>query len=318
MKFFNSLLLPLGTSAKHRLGNPSKKAAAKPSPPLAEVGINCLSRLLTKEIYHANTMSRLLAHAMLSKSSMNVSLFQAASAMNASSRWQELIAENLSASSVPGFKKQDISFSAVEAGLMSARGANGARSAQFTMPRMEGYTNFSNGELKFTGLKTDTAIEGPGFFEVQLPSGKPGYSRDGEFHTDAQGQLVTKSGHLVMGTNGTIQLDPNDLSPITISANGEISQGAARKGRIKVVEFNTPQLLTPLGGGIFGALDSKLQAGDSSRATIRQGFLESANTSTVAEMANMITAMRHFEANQRMVQIHDERMGKAISELAGN
>ncbi|MBI5801371.1 MAG: flagellar hook-basal body protein [Verrucomicrobia bacterium] len=248
---------------------------------------------------------------------MNVSLFQAAAAMNASSRWQDLIAQNLSASSIPGFKKQDISFSAIEAGLMGARGASATQPAHFTLPRMEGYTNFSNGELKFTGVKTDTAIDGPGFFEVQLPNGTAGYTRDGEFHVDAQGQLVTKSGHLVMGSNGTLQLDPNDPHPITIAANGDISQGAARKGRLKVVEFNTPQLLAPVGGGLFAALDSKLQPTDSSRASIRQGFLEGANTSPVIEMANMITAMRHFEANHRMVQLQDERMGKAISELAG-
>lgn len=249
---------------------------------------------------------------------MNVSLFQAAAAMNASSRWQELIAENLSASSIPGFKKQDISFSAIEAGLMAARGASGSQQAKFLLPRMEGYTNFGNGEMKLTGVKTDTAIDGPGLFEVQLPNGSMGYTRDGEFHVDAQGQLVTKSGMLVMGSSGTIQLDPKDPNPISIAPNGDISQGSARKGKLKVVEFNSPQLLTPLGGGLFGAMDTKLQSSDSTRASIRQGFLEAANTSSVTEMANMITAMRHFEANHKLVQLQDERMGKAISELAGN
>lgn len=248
---------------------------------------------------------------------MNVSLFQAAAAMNASSRWQELIAENISASSVPGYKKQDISYSSVEAGLMSARGGNGTQPVPFSLPRMNGYTNFSNGEMRYTGVKTDTAIDGPGFFEVQLPGGGTGYTRDGEFHVDGQGQLVTKSGLPVAGGSGTIQLDPNDPNPISIAPNGDISQGGARKGRLKVVEFNTPQLLTPMGGGTFGAFDPKLQPGDSTRASIRQGFLEAANTSSVAEMANMITAMRHFESNQRLVQLQDERMGKAISELAG-
>lgn len=280
--------------------------------------MNCRSVLLAETKSPANTAFHPLAHPLLNNPAMNVSLFQAAAAMNASSRWQELIAENLSASSIPGFKKQDMSFSAVEAGLMSARGASAAQPAPFALPRANGHTNFSNGEMKFTGVKTDTAIDGPGFFEVQLPNGTSGYTRDGEFHVDGQGQLVTKSGLPVMGGNGTIQLDPNDPNPITISPNGDISQGAARKGRIKIVEFNTPQLLTPLGGGMFGALDAKLQGGDSSRASIRQGFLEAANTSAVTEMANMITAMRHFEANHRMIQLQDERMGKAISELAGN
>ncbi len=248
---------------------------------------------------------------------MNVSLFQAAAAMNASSRWQELIAQNLSASSVPGFKKQEISYSAIEAGLMSARGAGGTP-AKFALPRMETHTNFSSGELKFTGVKTDVAIDGPGFFEVQLPNGTTGYTRDGELHVDAQGQLVTKAGLPVLSGGGTIQLDPKDPNPISIASNGDISQGTARKGRLQVVEASNPQLLTPLGGGLYGALDPKLQVSAASRATVRQGFLEAANTSSVTEMANMITAMRHFEANHKLVQLQDERMGKAISELAGN
>jgi flagellar basal-body rod protein FlgG len=153
---------------------------------------------------------------------------------------------------------------------------------------------------------------------VQLATGTTGYTRDGEFHVDAQGQLVTKAGLPILSGGGTIQLDPKDPNPISIAPNGDISQGAARKGRLTVVEANQPQLLTPLGGGLYGALDPKLQVTAATRATLRQGFLEAANTSSVTEMANMITAMRHFEANHKLVQLQDERMGKAISELAGN
>lgn len=249
---------------------------------------------------------------------MNVSLFQAAAAMNASSRWQETVAENLSAASVPGFKKQDLSFSAIAAGLMGARGANGNQPATFLLPRMDSHVNFANGQLRHTGVRTDVAIEGPGFLEIQLPNGSTGYTRDGELHMNAQGQLVTKAGHLVLSGGGAIQLDPNDPNPISIAPNGDISQGAARKGQLRLVEVSQPQLLTSLGGGLFGALDPKVQVSDAARSQLRQGFLEAANTSTVHEMANMITSMRHFEANHRLVQLHDERLGKAINELAGN
>ena len=74
---------------------------------------------------------------------MNVSLYQAAAAMNANSRWQELIADNLADSSVPGARKQDVSFSAIEAGLPSGQlGLNGER---FVMPSARGVINFSQG-----------------------------------------------------------------------------------------------------------------------------------------------------------------------------
>jgi flagellar hook-basal body protein len=159
---------------------------------------------------------------------MNVSLFQAAAALNANSRWQEVIAENLASSSIPGFKKQDISFSSVQSGLFHP-----GEGAGVVMPRASVATNFQIGALKFSGGPTDVAIEGPGFFEVQLPNGATGFTRDGEFHINAQGQLVTKQGFAVLGENGPIQFDPGNSSPIVISATGEISQGADSKDKLK-------------------------------------------------------------------------------------
>src|SRR6185503_104226 len=99
---------------------------------------------------------------------MNVSLYQAAAAMNATSRWQEMISDNLADSSVPGARKQDISFAAVEAGLPSSRlGMNGDR---FVIPAARPALNFQQGEINPTGIVTDFAIDGPGFFQVQMPN----------------------------------------------------------------------------------------------------------------------------------------------------
>ncbi|MEW6156421.1 MAG: flagellar hook-basal body protein [Verrucomicrobiota bacterium] len=245
---------------------------------------------------------------------MNVSLYQAASALNATTRWQELIAENLASSSIPGFKKQELSFAAVESGLMS-KANDPAQAAKFTMPRVRAVTNFQTGDMKYTGTKTDVALEGRGFFEVQLPNGALAYTRDGEFRLNAQGVLVTKGGFPVLGTNGTIQFDPRNPQPFSISATGEVSQGAENRGQIKVVDFNNPQLLTPTGAGYFLANDPGLQVTEVETPNLRQGYLESANTSPVQEMSNLISAMRHFEANQRIIQMQDERMSKAIHEL---
>src|SRR4051794_11625679 len=133
---------------------------------------------------------------------MNVSLYQAAAAMNANSRWQELIADNLADSSVPGARKQDVSFSAVEAGLPSGQlGLNGER---FVMPAARPSINFTQGEINPTGVATDFAIDGPGFFQVQMPNGDAAFTRDGEFHVSAQGQLTTKRGYLIAGDGGPI------------------------------------------------------------------------------------------------------------------
>jgi flagellar basal-body rod protein FlgF len=241
---------------------------------------------------------------------MNVSLSQAAHAMSANAQWQEVVTGNLASASVPGFKKQELTFSAVEAGL--APNATGAASF---LPRARTVTSFQQGEIRSTGVNTDVALDGPGFFEVQLPSGGTAYTRDGEFQINAQGQLVTKQGWAVLGESGSIQLDRSIPSPISISDTGEVSQGSETRGRLKVVNFNEPRLLRSIAGGAFLADNPGLQRTDLEQPSVRQGCLEAANTSSVLEMANLIRVMRGFEANERLLQAQDDRMGRAISEL---
>lgn len=243
---------------------------------------------------------------------MNVGIYQAAAAMDANARWQEMIAGNLSASAVPGYKKHEISFEAVQAGLFPTP-TQGTQ--HFALPRATPAINFQQGELRQTGVNTDVALEGRGFLEVQRPDGTTAYTRDGELHVDAFGQLVTKQGHPVMGTGGPILIDLNNYTELSISSTGEVSQGTDVKGQLRVVDFNDPSLLTQGGQGQFLALNPLLQEADAVDTTLRQGFLEVANASPVTEMAKMITAMRAFEANQRVVQSQDERIGRMIQEL---
>jgi len=244
---------------------------------------------------------------------MNVSLYQAASALHAMDRWQETIAENLASSSVPGFKKQDFSFAAVQAGLHAAPATGASRAVLMTAGQAN--TNFKPGEFRVTNGRTDVAIDGRAFFEVQLPNGTTAFTRDGEFHMDAQGQLVTKEGYLVLGDSGPIAFDLNNHTEPSFSATGEISQGADLKGRLRLTEFANPNLLTRLSGGYFTAENANVNASPSTSSTLRQGMLEEANTSVVMEMANLISAMRTFEANQRMAQIHDDRIARTLSDL---
>ena len=246
---------------------------------------------------------------------VNVSLYQAASALNANARWQEVISENMASSSIPGFKKQDMSFEAVQAGLLTPTVAGARANGQpLLLPTPRNSINFSPGEIKRTDGNTDFAIDGAGFFEVQLPNGTTGYTRDGEFKVNAQGELVTKQGYLVLGEGGAIQLDRNGSVAMSVAADGTVSQGGQVRGKLNVVAFNDPNLLTPAGGGTFTAKEGGIQMVDE-KGRVRQGFLEGANTSTVMEMANMISVMRAYEANQRVIQMQDERMGRTISEL---
>lgn len=243
---------------------------------------------------------------------MDVSLYQAAAAMSATAKWQDLIAENLSAASVPGARKQEMSFSDVQAGVAAGTGRAGA-----FIPSGNAVTNFQPGELRSTGNPTDFALEGPGFFSVQMPGGKTAYTRDGEFTLNAQKQLVTKEGFPVLASGSPVQFNANNAGPITISASGDISQGEQVVGKLTTFEFKKPEKLTKTGSGFFEANDSAAQPTPSTKTKVRQGFIESANTSPTTEMASLITAMRLFESNQKVLQMQSDRMSKVISDLGG-
>ncbi|MFO1497070.1 MAG: flagellar hook-basal body protein [Verrucomicrobiota bacterium] len=254
-----------------------------------------------------------MAQPLLGKKVVNVSLYQAASALNANTRWQEVISDNLAASGLPGYKKQDLSFAAVQAGLSSRMATMAPQ--PFSLTRAESSTNFLPGELQLTSSKTDLALEGTGFFAVQLANGSTAYTRDGSFKIDAQGGLTTKDGHPVLGDGGPIHIDLNDSTPISVSEAGEISQGSEVRGKLRVVDFQHPELLTPTSAGYFIAQNPKLTPIEVRQPSVRQGFLEGSNATAVVEMANLISVMRGYEANQRIIQLQDERMGRAISEL---
>lgn len=249
---------------------------------------------------------------------MNVSLYQAAAGLTANAQWQDAIGQNLAASSVPGFKKQDVSFASIAAGTMSpdtARMRAGVH--DYLLTRSGATTNFSEGELRYTGVPTDLALHGPGFFELQMPNGDVLYTRNGGFHMDSTGRLVSASGYPILGDAGVIQLDPRGtLDSISINAQGEVLQDGAVRGRIRIAQFADPDSLSPRGAMGFVPEDPNTQPFEATGTSVEQGFLEASNASALNEMAGLIMASRLYEANQRVVRMQDERMERAISSLS--
>lgn len=245
---------------------------------------------------------------------MDVSLYSAAAAMNATERWQDMVAANLSAASIPGSRQQEISFSSVQAGLASAE--PGAGGNNYVIPYAGASTNFSQGELKSTGDKMNLALQGPGFFSVQMPDGSTAYTRDGEFQLNSQGQLATKQGYPLIGTGGALTFDPNNPAPIDIATDGEVSQGTDIKGAIAVTEFGNLKGLTLGGSGYFQA-NAAAKPAPATTTNVRQGFVEESNTSPTLAMASLITSMRMFETNQKVMQMQSDRMTKTITDLSG-
>lgn len=246
-------------------------------------------------------------------------MYQAAAAMTGNARWQEAISENLAATTVPGFKRTEISFSSLASGFV-APGETGSQIEQgmrYQLPNVRTSTAFSQGEFHATGVPTHVALEGDGFFEVQLPGGELGYTRNGEFSIGSGGQLVTSQGFPVLSDGGALQLDNTVPGPVAIAADGTVSKGGIARGKLRVVSFNAPEQLTASGGGIWKATNPGLQKTDVPDASLRSGGVEGSNTSAVAEMVGMIHAMRMYEANQKVIQMQDDRMGRVITDLGG-
>ena len=247
---------------------------------------------------------------------MNVSVYQAASSMSALARWQETIAENLSASKVPGYKATNLTFKGETGGQLPIGNASAPdSSSHYILPTAETSIRFLDGQLEKTEVPTHLAITGDAFFEVELDNGKSAYTRDGEFSLDQEGNLVTKQGFRVIGTSGTILL-PDPDGTIEISESGKISVGGKGSGQqIHTVEIEDRSKLKAIGGGFFNLEDESVLVEETETPSLKPGYLEGSNVAPMQEMTRLIDVMRSYQSNQKIIQTHDQRIGQTISEL---
>jgi flagellar basal body rod protein FlgG len=190
----------------------------------------------------------------------------------------------------------------------------------YQIPKGSTKLDFSPGPLKNTESPTDLAISGDGFFEIELEGGELGYTRDGEFHINDQGELVTKQGYPVLGDNGgpIIFQDTTGLN-FTIGRSGQISENDTFSGQtLRIVNIGDTRQMSHAGGGIFKVSDpnaAQINPMNEDEIDVHQFHLEQSNVSTIHEMTRMIQAMRSNEVNHRIIQHHDQRLGKTIAEL---
>jgi flagellar basal-body rod protein FlgG len=181
--------------------------------------------------------------------------------------------------------------------------------------------NFSQGTLAQTSGQFDIAIEGPGFFQVQLPDGTTGYTRDGAFQLNANGQMVTSAGYTVQ-PGITI---PAAARSVTVAKDGTVSvtlQGQPQPqtvGQLQIATFVNPGGLDPMGGNLFAESASSGTAnasapGASGHGSLRQGFVEGSNVNVVEELVSMIATQRAYEMNSKSIQTSDQMLQK-LSQL---
>jgi flagellar basal-body rod protein FlgF len=253
-------------------------------------------------------------------------LYAAAAGMLASFNRQETLNNNLANVNTPGFKRD---LTPVRAGrnLGEVRDVG----AQFTVPyatnpvrTMIGtvgtgslndpiVTDFSDGDVRETGNELDMAIVGPGFFEMQTPNGESLYTRAGQFTRDAGGRLVDPTGNFLMGDNGPIQVRQG---PVSIDPDGTVYSEGEEVAIMRVMTFPTDMPMEKVGDNAFRPTDPGQQPTFANElTTVQQGALEASNVDPTQAVTEMMSAMRSYEAAQRMVQLNDSILERSVNDI---
>jgi flagellar basal-body rod protein FlgG len=175
--------------------------------------------------------------------------------------------------------------------------------------------NFSQGNLQQTGSSYDMAVRGNGFFQIQMPDGSTGYTRDGAFQVDAGGQMVTKEGYVLQPG---INVPANALG-VTIAQDGTVSanlpgQAAPQGlGQLQLASFVNPAGLEARGQNLYAetAASGVPQAGApgaNGLGALQQGFVEGSNVNVVEELVSMIATQRAYELNSKAIQTSDQML----------
>lgn len=242
-------------------------------------------------------------------------IYTAASGMLVQSTNTDVISNNLANVDTPGYHRQaahvrafpDMLLSRIHQGQQETIGRLGTGAAIDG-----GRFSFHPGRIHNTANPLDVALVGHGFFSVNTPEG-PRYTRDGRFLLNDNGWLVDLNGNQVRGENGPIHVGDGQVE---INSRGEIWVDGQMADRLLMVEFTDREGLRRVGSSLYEATED---VGDIFRfnGTVAQGSVEMSNVEVVREMVRMIEVHRAYEANQKVVQAHDETLGKAVNEIAG-
>jgi flagellar basal-body rod protein FlgG len=251
------------------------------------------------------------------------SLYTAATGMDAQQTKLDVIAHNLANTSTTGFKRARADFEDLLSETIRSATAPTAQGGGRPEPLQVGLgvrtatttRSFSQGDMQSTENPLDLAIEGSGFFRIQRANGDFGYTRAGNFRTDATGRLVTQTGEIVdPGLN-----IPQDATSITIRSDGTVlvqvpgRSDSTELGTIRLAMFTNPGGLESLGNNLYGATAASgepvlSKPGEQGAGSLSQGYLEGANVKAVEEMVDMITTQRAYEMNSKVIQSADQML----------
>ncbi|HUT39970.1 MAG TPA: flagellar basal-body rod protein FlgG [Gammaproteobacteria bacterium] len=261
---------------------------------------------------------------------MDQALWIAKTGLEAQQTRMAVTANNLANVNTTGFKRSRAVFEDL---LYQNNGQAGAQSSEDTVLNSGLMTGtgvrvvateklFNQGSLVQTGNNLDMAIEGRGFFQILMPDGTLGYTRDGTFQVNASGEIVTAKGYALQ-PGITI---PEDAQSITISTDGIVSVSQpgnsvpTQVGTIQISDFINPAGLQPIGQNLFletgssGAPQTGAP-GQSGIGALAQGVLETSNVNTVEELVNMIETQRAYEMNSKAISTAEQMLEYANNTL---
>jgi flagellar basal-body rod protein FlgG len=242
---------------------------------------------------------------------MNSGMYAAVSGNIVSMQRMEVIANNLANINTVGFKKDRLIF---ETMLNSVNNPTQSAGTVTDAPVLSDYevdTDFSAGSLKQTGNPLDLALDGSGFFVVNTPQGKA-YTRQGNFHLDNAGKVVTSDGYEVQGGGGAITIKGGTVD---INQKGEVSVDGEQVATLSMVDFPRPYQFQKIGSAMFMPSDPKITGQTVTGTNVKQGTLEDSNVQPLTELANLIETNRLFETCVKTIQSYDSMANKAANDL---
>lgn len=251
------------------------------------------------------------------------SLWIAKTGLDAQQTQMDVISNNLANVSTSGFKRSRAVFEDLIYQTMREPGAQSSQQTQLPSGLQIGTgvrpvattRTHTQGNLQQTGNALDVAIQGQGFFQILLPDGSTGYTRDGSFHTDSQGQLVTSSGFPVQPAI-TI---PATATSVTIGQDGTITvtqpgaAAAAQVGTLQAANFINPAGLSSFGQNLYletaaSGTPSTNTPGTNGIGMLNQGYVETSNVNVAEELVNMIQTQRAYEINSKAIMTSDQML----------
>jgi len=254
------------------------------------------------------------------------SLWIAKTGLDAQQTQMDVIANNLANVSTTGFKRSRAVFEDLLYQTIRQPGAQSSQQTQIPSGLQIGTgvrpiateRIHTQGNLQLTGNSLDVAIQGAGFFQIQMPDGTTAYTRDGSFQLDSQGRLVTSSGYFVQ--QGSVII-PSTATGVTIARDGNItytqagSATANSAGQLQLSTFINPAGLQSMGENLYQETASSgtpntVAPGTNGSGSLSQSYVETSNVNVVEELVNMIQTQRAYEINSKAIQTSDQMLQK--------